>query len=358
MRLTASAAQFYVSRMNVIEPVRWADDGVGVRILDQRELPGREIYRELRTVEDAFEAIQTLAVRGAPAIGIAAAMGVTLAIDEAESDVTKAARRVAAACDRLNASRPTAVNLHWAVQRMRGVADTHTGDVRSLRGALRTEATRILDEDRAMCRSIGEHGAALIDDGARVLTHCNAGALATGGIGTALAAIYVAVEQGKRVHVFSDETRPLLQGSRLTAWELCRAGIPTTVLVDGAAASLMQRGDVDLCIVGADRIARNGDAANKIGTYGLAIAAKHHGIPFYVAAPASTFDAAIASGEQILIEQRSGDEVACGFGRLTAPADASIYNPAFDVTPAALITAIISDLGVHRPPYAFGESAR
>jgi methylthioribose-1-phosphate isomerase len=343
--------------MNVIEPVRWADDGIKVRILDQRELPGREVYRELRTVEDAFEAIQTLAVRGAPAIGIAAAMGATLAIHESDADVADAKRRLVAACERLNASRPTAVNLHWAVQRVRRVAETHTGDVRSLRDALRNEATRILDEDRAMCRSIGEHGAALIDDGARVLTHCNAGALATGGIGTALAAVYVAVEQGKRVQVFADETRPLLQGSRLTAWELGRAGIPTTVLVDGAAASLMQRGDVDLCIVGADRIARNGDAANKIGTYALAIAAKHHGIPFCIAAPASTFDPAIATGEQILIEQRNGDEVRCGFGLLTAPADVSIYNPAFDVTPGSLITAIISDLGVHRPPYAFGEVA-
>jgi methylthioribose-1-phosphate isomerase len=204
-----------------------------------------------------------------------------------------------------------------------------------------------------MCRRIGEHGAALIPNGARVLTHCNAGALATGGMGTALAAIYAAVEQGRRVEVYAGETRPLLQGSRLTAWELARAGIPVTVLVDGAAASLMARGAIDLCIVGADRIAANGDVANKIGTYAVAIAAKHHGIPFYVAAPTSTFDPATASGADIHIEQRSADEVRCGFGPLTAPADVDVYNPAFDVTPAELITAIVSDRGVHRPPFQF-----
>jgi methylthioribose-1-phosphate isomerase len=238
---------------------------------------------------------------------------------------------------------------------MQGVARLPADSVATFHEAMRAEAMRILEEDRAMCRAIGVNGASLIPDGARVLTHCNAGVLATGGIGTALAAIYVAVEQGKRVEVYADETRPLLQGSRLTAWELSRAGIPTTVLVDGAAASLMQRGDIDLCIVGADRIARNGDAANKIGTYGLAIAAHHHGIPFYVAAPSSTFDTTIRRGDEIPIEQRSGDEVRCGFGRVTAPAAASIYNPAFDVTPAALITAIVSDRGLHRPPYEFSE---
>jgi methylthioribose-1-phosphate isomerase len=343
--------------MDVIEPVRWSSKGRGVRILDQRELPIREVYQNLRTVDAVFAAIQSLAVRGAPAIGIAAAMGATLAIDESVPDVATAKRAFADACDRLNASRPTAVNLHWALERMKRSAHAQQGSVRSLLDALRVEATRILDEDRVMCRAIGEHGAALIEDGARVLTHCNAGALATGGMGTALAAIYVATEQGKHVEVFADETRPLLQGSRLTAWELARVGIPTTVLIDGAAASLMRRGDIDLCIVGADRIARNGDVANKIGTYSLAIAARHHGIPFYVAAPASTFDPAISSGEEILIEQRNGDEVRCGFGRLTAPAGVSIYNPAFDVTPASLITAIVSDLGVHQPPYAFAERA-
>jgi len=341
--------------MDVIEPVRWSDDGAGVRILDQRELPAREVHRDLRTIDDVFDAIHSLAVRGAPAIGIAAAMGATLAIDPGVTDLAAARRRFVEACERLASSRPTAVNLHWALDRMQGVARLPVDSVDTFRDAMRAEAMRILEEDRAMCRAIGVNGASLIPDGARVLTHCNAGVLATGGIGTALAAIYVAVEQGKRVEVYADETRPLLQGSRLTAWELSRAGIPTTVLVDGAAASLMQRGDIDLCIVGADRIARNGDAANKIGTYGLAIAAHHHGIPFYVAAPSSTFDTTIRRGDEIPIEQRSGDEVRCGFGRVTAPAAASIYNPAFDVTPAALITAIVSDRGLHRPPYEFSE---
>jgi methylthioribose-1-phosphate isomerase len=205
-----------------------------------------------------------------------------------------------------------------------------------------------------MCRAIGEHGATLIPDGARILTHCNAGALATGGMGTALAAIYVAAEQGKRVEVYADETRPLLQGSRLTAWELKRAGIPVTVLIDSASASLMRDGAIDLCIVGADRIAANGDAANKIGTYPLAISARHHGVPFYVAAPTSTFDPSTKTGAEILIEQRNADEVRCGFGVLTAPADVDVYNPAFDVTPAKLISAIVSDRGVFRIPYSFG----
>ncbi|HMA24165.1 MAG TPA: S-methyl-5-thioribose-1-phosphate isomerase, partial [Gemmatimonadaceae bacterium] len=225
-----------------------------------------------------------------------------------------------------------------------------------LRDELRDEATRILGEDRDMCRRIGEHGAALVPDGARVLTHCNAGALATGGMGTALAAIYVATQEGKRVEVFVDETRPLLQGSRLTAWELGRAGIPVTVLVDGAAAALMCNGKVDLCVVGADRIAVNGDVANKIGTYALAIVARHHGIPFYVAAPTSTFDPSTATGGDIVIEQRSGDEVRRGFGVPTAPDGANVFNPAFDVTPASLITAIVSDRAVHRPPFDFSHS--
>ncbi|HXT17952.1 MAG TPA: S-methyl-5-thioribose-1-phosphate isomerase [Gemmatimonadaceae bacterium] len=339
--------------MDVIQPVAWSSDGQGVRILDQRELPGREVYRDLRSVEEVHDAILTLAVRGAPAIGIAGAMGMTLAVDGGERCVDELMIHLRQAHARIRAARPTAVNLAWAVDRMLKTAQRAHAQARDVADALHDEATRILDEDRAMCRKIGEHGATLIPDGARVLTHCNAGALATGGMGTALAAIYVAVEQGKHVEVFADETRPLLQGSRLTAWELKRAGIPVTVLVDGAAASLMAEHEVDLCIVGADRIAANGDAANKIGTYGVAIAAKHHGIPFYVAAPTSTFDSETRSGEEILIEQRKPDEVRCGFGSLTAPNDVAIYNPAFDVTPAALITAIVSDRGVHKPPYSF-----
>ncbi len=340
---------------SVIAPVAWTADGEGVRILDQRALPSRETYRDLRTVDEVYDAIRTLAVRGAPAIGIAGAMGVTLAIPSTVHDRADALAHLELARQRIDSARPTAVNLAWATGRLldgaRRAADAMP--VSELRELLRAEADRILADDRAMCRRIGEHGATLIPDGARVFTHCNAGALATGGIGTALAAIYVAVGRGKHVEVFVDETRPLLQGSRLTAWELQRAGIPVTVLADGAAAWLMRERGIDCCIVGADRIAANGDAANKIGSYGVAIAAAHHGIPFYVAAPTSTFDPATPSGADIHIEQRDADEIRCGFGVLTAPADVDIYNPAFDVTPAGLITAIVSDRGVHRAPYQF-----
>jgi methylthioribose-1-phosphate isomerase len=339
--------------MDVIQPVMWSADGHGVRILDQRELPAREVYRDLRTVEDVYDAILTLAVRGAPAIGIAAAMGVTLALDGTERDRFEVGNKIRDAAARIGGARPTAVNLAWALGRVGRAIVEHRGDPDTLHAALIDEATNILTEDRQMCRNIGEHGATLIRDGARILTHCNAGALATGGMGTALAAIYVAAEQGKKVEVYADETRPLLQGSRLTAWELDRAGIPVTVLTDGAAASLMKDGEIDLVIVGADRIAANGDTANKVGTYPLAIAARHHGIPFYVAAPTSTFDPATKTGDSILIEQRNPDEVRCGFGSLTAPPDVPVYNPAFDVTPASLITAIVSDKGIHQPPFKF-----
>jgi methylthioribose-1-phosphate isomerase len=229
-------------------------------------------------------------------------------------------------------------------------------DGRALFDRLRSEATAILEEDRAMCRRIGEHGRTLVPDGARVLTHCNAGALATAGIGTALAPIYLAALEGRRVEVFAGETRPLLQGSRLTAWELARAGIAVTVLTDDAAASLMRAGTIDVCIVGADRIAANGDVANKIGTYALAIAARYHDVPFYVAAPTSTFDPNTSSGAEITVEERAADEIRCGFGRPTVPAEALVRNPAFDVTPASLVTAFISDRGVLYPPYDFAET--
>ncbi len=344
--------------MTVIEAIRWSSDGRAARILDQRLLPGREEYRDLRTVDDVRDAIATLAVRGAPAIGIAGAMGMVLAVDPAESNHAVTMARLRDAHERIRCARPTAVNLAWAVDRMMAVASRQALAGRELRNVLHAEATRILDEDRAMCRRIGEHGATLIPDGADVLTHCNTGALATGGIGTALAAVYVAVEQGKRVHVFSDETRPLLQGSRLTAWELERAGIPVSVLVDSAAASLMRDGRISLCIVGADRIAANGDVANKVGTLSLAIAARYHGVPFYVAAPSSTVDASTSNGDKILIEQRGADEIVAAFGAQTAPANVEVYNPAFDVTPAELITAIITDLGIHHPPFSFASHAR
>jgi methylthioribose-1-phosphate isomerase len=340
--------------MEIVQSVRWSDDARAVRIIDQRALPAREVYRDLASEAEVCEAIATLSVRGAPAIGIAGAMGLVVSVmqDPGRSHDDLLARLRDAAA-RICSTRPTAVNLAWAVGRMLAVAERERGAPAVVVDRLRAEATAILDEDRAMCRAIGQFGAALIPDGARVLTHCNAGALATGGIGTALAAIYTAVEEGKRVHVFADETRPLLQGARLTAWELGRAGIDVTVLADGAAASLMRRGDVDLCIVGADRIAANGDIANKVGTYGVALAAHRHDIPFYVAAPTSTFDPRTACGADIEIEQRNADEVRCGFGVHTAPPDARVYNPAFDVTPAELITAMVSDRGVHRPPFDF-----
>ena len=339
--------------MSVIEAIRWAEDGRAVRIIDQRQLPEREEYRELHTVDEVCDSIAALAVRGAPAIGIAGAMGMVLAVDEGERDPTAAIQRLCAAHEKIRRARPTAVNLGWATDRLMAVARRSNLAGSALRAALCAEATRVLEEDRAMCRRIGDHGAELIRDGARILTHCNTGALATGGMGTALAAIYVAAEQGKRVEVFADETRPLLQGSRLTAWELERAGISVTVLVDSAAASLMAAGQIDLCIVGADRIAANGDVANKVGTLPLAIAARYHDIPFYVAAPMSTVDPSTPTGGEIVIEQRAGSEVCSSFGTRTAPAGAGIYNPAFDVTPAELITAIITDRRTERPPFRF-----
>src|SRR5262245_15263026 len=316
--------------MDIVQSVRWSDDGRAVRILDQRDLPGREVWRELTTVDDVCAAIQSLAVRGAPAIGIAGAMGLVVAMRENQHmPQAEFVARCRAVADTIRATRRTAVNLAWALDRMLAVADRNGGSSEQIADDLRAEATAILEEDRAMCRAIGELGADLIPDGARVLTHCNAGALATAGIGTALAAIYVAHERGKHIHVFADETRPLLQGSRLTAWELSRAGIKVSLLVDGAAASLMARGSVDVCIVGADRIAATGDAANKIGTFGLALAAKRHGIPFYVAAPTSTYDPATATGADIHIEERHADEVRT-FGGIIAPPGVGVYNPAFD----------------------------
>lgn len=336
----------------------WSPDGLAVRIIDQRCLPATFVERDLATVEEVCEAIRTLAVRGAPAIGVAGAMGLVAALepfgDEAQDRFRERMRSVAAA---IRATRPTAVNLPWAIDRMLGVGSSGAGSPREIIETIRAEATRIRDEDRAMCERIGAHGLALVPDGARVLTHCNAGALATAGIGTALAPIYLAAAAGRRVEVFADETRPLLQGSRLTSWELTRAGISCTVIADNMAASLMRAGRIDLCIVGADRIARNGDVANKIGTYGVAVAAHHHGVPMYVAAPWSTFDPATPNGDAIEIEQRNADEVRRGFGPLTASMEAGVHNPAFDVTPAALITAIINDRGLHRPPYDFASSA-
>ncbi len=335
--------------------VQWAPAGDAVRIIDQRFLPSEFIERDLRTVDEVCDAIATLAVRGAPAIGVAGAMGLAVAMMPLASQPPA---RFRASLDdiahRIRETRPTAVNLAWAIDRMLDRGRAVTGANASVIDTLRSEAQAILDEDRAMCERIGEHGLDLIPDGARVLTHCNAGALATAGIGTALAPLYMAAREGRTIEVFADETRPLLQGSRLTAWELSRAGIPVTVLTDGMAAGLMRAGRIDCCIVGADRIAANGDVANKIGTYAVAVAARHHGIPMYVAAPTSTFDPRTATGDDIVIEQRSRDEVARNTLGSTVPDGVAVYNPAFDVTPAELITAIVSDRGIHRPPYVFG----
>ena len=325
-----------------ITHIGWAPDH-GVRFLDQTLLPTQEKFLEVHSVEEIAEAIRMLRVRGAPLIGVAAAMGATLAARNPVAGEPPAAALAAvlAACDYLESTRPTAVNLAWALARMRTAA-RRSGGV-GLHAAMLAEANAIWDEDRAMCERIGAAGLPLVPDGALVLTHCNAGALATGGIGTALAPIYHAHALGRRVRVIADETRPLLQGSRLTAWELTNAGIPTTVIADNMAASRLRLGDVTCVIVGADRIAANGDVANKIGTYGVALAAREHGVPFYVAAPRSTFDPATPDGPAIPIEERNQNEV-----RRVGPAAerASIWNPAFDVTPAALIRGYITDAGL------------
>jgi methylthioribose-1-phosphate isomerase len=327
------------------EIIGWGE-GSTVRILDQTVLPAEERHVVLQSLEDVADAIRRLRVRGAPLIGIAAAMGVASATRRLGRSATRSTVR--RACEMLGATRPTAVNLKWALDRILAKADgTAAGE--ALGQALVEEAQAIWDEDRDMCRRIGEAGLPLIPDGATVHTHCNAGALATGGIGTALAPIYLAHAGGRRVQVVADETRPLLQGSRLTAWELTRAGIPTTVIGDGMAASRLRRGDITCVIVGADRIARNGDVANKIGTYPLALAARAHGVPFYVAAPRSTFDPGTPDGGAIPIEVRRDEEIRSHPGSSSGalvPADAAVWNPAFDVTPADLVTGYLTDAGL------------
>ena len=326
-------------------------------IIDQRLLPNDFVERDLSSLEEVCDAIRTLAVRGAPAIGICGAMGlcVAMAAPAAHGSGKREAfiARARESARTIASTRPTAVNLSWALERVIARAEGTPGESAALLAAMRDEATAILEEDRAMCQRIGEAGVSLLREGARVLTHCNAGALATGGIGTALAPVYVAASRGQSVCVLATETRPLLQGSRLTTWELTRAGIPVTVITDSAAASRMRAGEVDLCIVGADRVVANGDVANKVGTYALAVLARHHNIPFYVAMPASTIDPALASGDQITIEERDPREVSTLGDRRIATETASVSNPAFDVTPAELITAFITDRGLVYPPYAF-----
>ena len=326
------------------ETLRFADGTLD--LLDQTRLPGELVRLRCESVPAVHDAIRRLVVRGAPAIGIAAAYGVCLARDESGQPTR---RNFLQAVDYLATSRPTAVNLFWALERMRAVVET-TGDEAHLLEKLIAEASAIHEEDREMCRAIGRHGAGLLKRCERVLTHCNAGGLAASMWGTALAPIYHLHAAGRTLEVFADETRPLLQGARLTAWELVQAGVPVTVLTDSMAGSLMRTGRIDAVIVGADRVAACGDVANKIGTYPLAVLAHYHGVPFYVAAPSSTFDRQLESGDAIPIEQRGRDEVAQPYGALTVPAAADVLNPAFDVTPAELITAIVTERGVVRRP--------
>lgn len=322
------------------------------RLIDQTLLPQEVTFIECHDPVCMHEAIRALRVRGAPAIGIAAAMGVVLGIKNSSAKTSaELLAEVNAVASYLATSRPTAVNLFWALNRMQAIAKhSVTKSPAEIKSLLLAEALNILEEDRSICRSIGEHGAKLIRDGANVLTHCNAGGLATAEYGTALAGIYVAHEQGKKVHVFADETRPLLQGARLTAFELMKANVDVTLICDNTAGVVMKQKKVDLVIVGADRIAANGDTANKVGTYTVAILARTHGIPFYVAAPLSTFDLSLESGDGIPIEERSGEEITCGFGKRTAPEGVHTYSPAFDVTPAEYITGIITERGIISPP--------
>jgi methylthioribose-1-phosphate isomerase len=317
-----------------------------LHLLDQRRLPTEMTNVICHNPEDVAESIRNLTVRGAPAIGVAAAYGIVLALDPALS-FDRAMQRLHEAAEHLRFARPTAVNPAWAVDRMMSVAESSAeDDISELRRRLETEAITIHTDDAIMCRQIGEHGAALLADGMNILTHCNAGALATAGIGTALGVIYTAHDQGKKLHVYADETRPILQGARLTMWELMQQGIDATLITDNSAASLFAHGKIDAVIVGADRIAANGDLANKIGTYNVAVLAAHHGVPFYVAAPRSTFDAGIATGADIPIEQRPAEEVTEIGSTHLAPPGTDVLSPAFDVTPNTLITATISDTGI------------
>jgi methylthioribose-1-phosphate isomerase len=331
----------------------WEGDATSgfLRLIDQTRLPTEYVLLECRDLKTVWEAIKVLRVRGAPAIGVAAAYGSVIGARSLGWDSLASVRRALQdATASLRTSRPTAVNLFWALDRMDAVASAECGgEGLALLNRLLAEAQQIDQEDRAMCRAIGRYGASLIEPGQGILTHCNAGGLATADYGTALAVIFSAWEQGVPLRVFADETRPLLQGARLTAWELLRRGIPVTLICDNMAAQVMREGKVRIVIVGADRIASNGDAANKIGTYGLAVLAKAHGIPFFVAAPSSTFDLSIPDGSAIPIEQRDPREITHGFGRQTAPDGVEAYNPAFDVTPSELITGIITEKGIIRP---------
>jgi methylthioribose-1-phosphate isomerase len=335
----------------MIQTLEWTDQGV--RFIDQTKLPTEEVYVNCTTHEQVADVIRNMVVRGAPAIGVAAAMGVALGVKNSKAESTGDLKRdLDAICDLIAKTRPTAVNLFWAIRRMQDKFEhIRIRPVPQIKQELIDEARRMHAEDIAANQAMGRHGATLMPSSGGVLTHCNAGALATAGYGTALGVIRAAVEQGKKIHVFADETRPFLQGSRLTAWELMKDGIPTTVISDNMAGVMMKQGKIGAIVVGADRIAANGDVANKIGTYTVAILAKEHGIPFYVAAPISTVDLACPDGSQIPIEQRNSKEVTHIAGKQMAPDGVQVENPAFDVTPAKYVAAIITDKGIARAPY-------
>lgn len=335
----------------MIQTLEWTEKGV--RFIDQTKLPTEEVYVVCKTHEQVADAIRTMVVRGAPAIGVAAAMGIALGVKDSKAETVGDLKRdLDQICDNIGKTRPTAVNLFWAIRRMQEKFERlRVRPIAQIKQELVEEAKRVHAEDIAANQAMGRHGATLMPSAGGVLTHCNAGALATAGYGTALGVIRAAVEQGKKIHVYADETRPFLQGSRLTAWELMKDGIPTTVISDNMAGATMRQGKIGAVVVGADRIAANGDVANKIGTYSVAVLAKENGIPFYVAAPISTVDLACATGDLIPIEQRNAKEVTHIAGKQMTPDGVSIENPAFDVTPAKYVTAIITERGIAREPY-------
>ncbi len=343
-----------------LKTIEWVSKKAGslipgaARMIDQTRLPNELVYLETDDIRKIWAAIKSLQVRGAPAIGVAAAMGLVAGIQKARVRTSvELLKLVSQTGDYLATSRPTAVNLFYAIDRMKLVARMNRRlSPQALKARLAAEAVAICEEDAALCQSIGRHGATLLKDGQTILTHCNAGSLATAQFGTALSPVYVAKDQGKTIQVFADETRPLLQGARLTAWELMQEGIDVTLICDNMAAQVMREGRIHAVLVGADRIAANGDTANKIGTYSVAVLARAHKIPFYVLAPTTTFDLTLPAGDRIPIEHREAGEVTCGFGRRTAPQGVKVYSPAFDVTPAKYITAIVCENGIARPPFA------
>ena len=338
----------------MVETIQWTE--AGVVMIDQTRLPLEETYVTCVTYQQVADAIRSMVIRGAPAIGVAAAMGVALGVEQASpAELDAQFKRI---CETLAGTRPTAVNLFWAIDRMKKLYCALRGSpVEEIRRALKQEALRVREEDIEICRAIGRNGAPLVPERKTVLTHCNAGALATAGYGTALGVIRAAVEAGRGIDVFADETRPFLQGARLTAWELQQDGIPCTLITDNMAGHFLKSGRIGCVVVGADRIAANGDVANKIGTYSVAVLAKENNVPFYVAAPISTLDLTLESGDSIPIEQRPASEVTSFFGAPVAPANIAVQNPAFDVTPARYVSAIVTELGVARAPFEESLSA-